>query len=195
LSTHLHDISFKGFVGKGWWWCLPDLLSGLFCRLAGALGDGVFDLVCDACARSAGAEHHEARLVPLCVADLECRHDGCQSHTACPLDIVVEASNLRGVLVKNPSCVVEAKVFEVDVGFGVVLPRGFDEGVDEIVVLFACGTGFAQTEVEVVVKQLLVLHCVSHTSRLSAGFGELTSVPQSSTTGRVLDGWIPAHSV
>ena len=101
-------------------------------------------MVCDASARSAGSEHHEARFIPLCVADLERRHDGCQSHAPCSLDIVVKASDLRGVLVKDPSCVVQAKVLEVDVSFRIVLPRGFDEGVDEIVILFACGTRFAQ---------------------------------------------------
>ena len=63
-------------------------------------------------------------------------HDGCEGDAACSLNIVIEARDFRAIKIQQTSCwgwlasisdsegkrglaVVEAKVFEVDVGLGI----------------------------------------------------------------------------
>lgn len=136
---------------------LPDLFSCFLLRFASSLRYGVLDLVRNTCAGSASPEHHKAGLIPPHATDLECGHDRSKSHAACALYIVVETCNLWSVLVKDSPCVVQAKVFEMNICSGVALPRSFDKGVNKLVVLFARCAGLSQTEIEVVIEQLLVL--------------------------------------
>lgn len=118
---------------------------------------GILDLVRDTRPRSAGPKHHKTGLIPLNATDLKCSHNCSKSDAACALYIVVETGYLRSVLVKDSPCVVQAKVFEMNIRSWVSLPRSFDKGVNKIVVLFARRTGLSQTEVEIVIEQLCVL--------------------------------------
>lgn len=105
---------------------------------------------------------------------MESCHDGCESDTAGALDIVVEARTIRAVLFKETPCCIavshlshlgqariltvsHAKVFEVNVRLGVELSHGLDEGVDEFIVLLTPDALLFETEVEIIVQELLIV--------------------------------------
>jgi hypothetical protein len=96
-------------------------MSCFFFRLACIVRNSVFDLVCDTSASRTRAEHDEASIIPLRPAYLESGHYRRQGHAASSLNVVVEARDLRRVLVEDSARVVQAEIFKVDVCFGVAL--------------------------------------------------------------------------
>lgn len=79
------------------------------------------------------------------------------------------------------------------------LPCCLDKTVDETVVLLSPHSFASETKIQLVFKQLLVLHRKTVSDRqfiaVEMSLLKLTSVPQSRTTGNCLAGWIPAQTV
>ena len=73
------------------------------------------------------------------------------------------------------------------------------EGINKSIVVFASNPRSPQSEVKLIIQELLILENASMRrdcrTRYRDDLGMLTSVPQSSTTGKVLAGCIPAHKV
>ena len=77
----------------------------------------------------------------------------------------------------------------------IVLACCFDKSVDKFVILFATHPRLSETEIELVFEESLVLHFDQRRWICFLPSDRRTSVPQSSTTGSVLDGWMPAQRV
>jgi hypothetical protein len=120
-------------------------------------------LICDTETGTSGAEDYHAQILELLVTGLETGHDGGESHATGSLDIIVEASKVRTVTFQNlpryiqvstflsnlVGCltVAEAKVLEMDISVWIELPRGLNEFVDKLGILFATDTLLLQTEI------------------------------------------------
>lgn len=133
---------------------------------------------------------------------------GGQSHTSGTLDVIVEAGDPRCVLVQDSPSVWEAEVFKVNVCFGIALPAGRDEAINEGVVFFASYPRTLQAQVQVVVEKLMVIRanlgkhqlkhrCIAAVPQWAAHAEHKGSAPAlpclltqrtSRTTGRVLFG-------
>ncbi len=70
-----------------------------------------------------------------------------------------------------------------------------DESINKLIISFTTYPRLAKTKIELVFQQILVLWLGQHRLRDVIKVEPRTSVPQSSTTGSVLAGWIPAHRV
>ena len=74
------------------------------------------------------------------------------------------------------------------------LSHTLDELINELIVLLSANARTSEPEIQFIVEELLVLWKQSVKDSVRCG-GISTSVPQSSTTGSVLEGWMPAHIV
>jgi hypothetical protein len=101
----------------------------------------------------------EERLVlELGVLGLHRGEDRGEDDAAGALDVVVEARDVRAVLVEEARGVLAAKVLKVDKDARPKVLRRLDKGVDKAVVLGpAVRALLAQAEVELVVEQVLVV--------------------------------------
>lgn len=118
---------------------------------------------------------------------METGHDGSQGNAAGALNIVVETRNIGPILVENApryvssqvskqniaennekgqggtaegeggSTVGQAKVFKVNIGSRVKMPRGLDKAVDKVGVLPTADALVPQAQVQLVVEELLVV--------------------------------------
>jgi len=77
------------------------MLGSLILAHAALGGYRVTNLVGDAHAGGAGSEHDHAQVAELLLAHVEPRHNCCQGHAACPLDIIVEAGDSRPIRVED----------------------------------------------------------------------------------------------
>jgi hypothetical protein len=134
-------------------------------------------LVCNSDSSTAGAKDDDAGVAELLVAGMQRCQEGGKCHAACALNVVIEASNLRAVeLQKTPGCsykrplafaaelkpgnistVFRAKVLKVNVGSRKQLPSSFDECLDKVIVALSANSRLAQTEIEIIVEQILVV--------------------------------------
>ena len=85
----------------------------------------------------------------------------------------------------------------MDVGFWEEFVCGLNKSIDKLIVLFPLDTGLLEAKVEIIFEELFVLNIGKNDGLQDSkgGLNEHTSVPQSSTTGNVRAGWIPAESV
>lgn len=87
------------------------MLNRLLFGCTALCGDRIGNLIRYSCPSRSGAENHHTYLGNVDPADVQGCHDGRQSHTSSPLDIVIEAGDMRTILVQEPSGIVQAEVF------------------------------------------------------------------------------------
>lgn len=135
--------------------------------------DSIRNLVCNASASCSRSKYHNADLVQLDIADMQGRRHCCQCDTTRALDIIVEAGNLRLILVQDFSCILETKILavyvrfkalqlmksnlQVDVSLWETVPRSLDKVVHKLIVFFPSCTGLSQAQIKVIIEKLLVL--------------------------------------
>jgi len=88
---------------------------------------------------------------------MECGENGCQRHASRSLNIVVEAGNLRAVLVEEPPRVVYTKVFKMDVRFGESSSRSPNELIHKLEVFLTPNTRLWEAQIQFVVKEFRIL--------------------------------------
>lgn len=75
--------------------------------------DCVGDLICYPGSSSTSSEYHHAHVFHLHGADMQGCHHSSQRDTARPLDIVIEARDLRLILIQYSLRIMETKIFTV----------------------------------------------------------------------------------
>ena len=71
--------------------------------------------------------------------------------------VVIEACDLRGVLIQDSPRIVETEILKMDVCFRVVFSAGIDERLYKLVILVSRDALLSQTKVDIVLEETLVL--------------------------------------
>lgn len=109
------------------------------------------------CACRSCTKGNDSEVTQLHVAQLRGCYYGSKRDTSCALDIIVEHSVAFSVPIQQPTSIVNAKIFEVDVCFWKQLLRALYEALDKVIVLLTSDSVLLNSKVKVVITKLLII--------------------------------------
>ena len=114
----------------------PNLLSCLPFRSAALDCNSISYLVRNTCSGGASPKHENSEVANFELGHLSGGVDGSEGHSTGALYIIIEASDLRCVLVQYPPSIGQAEIFKVDVRLRILLAASLYEPINEGIVFF-----------------------------------------------------------